>query len=461
MVTNWPLATAAVFAFSMRAAPATEVSFQKDIAPIFEQSCAKCHMGDVAMGRLRLDSEAEILKGGASGPAIVAGKSADSLLVKRISGLMDAPRMPMGAAPLSGLQVQLISAWIDQGKFDTTTRASAVAAIQAKSSTQFAAEVRPILAARCYSCHGPSLQQNGLRLDSLEALLKGSDSGKVVVPGHSQNSRLISRLLAQERPMMPYGGPPLAQKEIAAIRQWIDAGAPGPDSVAPLAAAKQPKHWSYIKPVRPALPQVKDAAWPRNPIDNFILARLEREGLRPAPDAPKSTLLRRVYLDLTGLPPSPQEVDAFVADQSPDAYERVVDRLLASPRYGERWARPWLDLARYADSNGYEKDRLRTAWEYRDWVIRALNQDMPFREFTIEQIAGDMLPNPTKEQLVATGFNRNSMINQEGGIDIDEYYWYSLVDRVSTTASVWLGSTLACAECHNHKFDPFPQKDYY
>jgi cytochrome c553 len=467
MVLNWPLVTAVfVLLAKAGAAPAAEVSFRKDVVPIFQQACAQCHMGDMAMGKLRLNSEADILKGGASGAAIVAGKSADSLLVKRLLGLTDAPRMPMGGGPLSDVQVKLIRAWVDQGrfdqgKFDTSVGNAAATESAAKTSAQFAAEVRPILAARCYSCHGSNLQQNGLRLDSLEAILKGSDSGKVIVPGHSQNSRLISRLLAQERPMMPYGGPPLAQKEIATIRQWIDAGAPGPDSTAPLAAVKPPKHWSYVKPVRPALPQVKDAAWPRNPIDNFILARLEREGLRPAPEAPKSTLLRRVYLDLIGLPPSPKEVDAFVADQSPDAYEKVVDRLLASPRYGERWARPWLDLARYADSNGYEKDRLRTAWEYRDWVIRALNQDMPFREFTIEQIAGDMLPNPTHDQLIATGFNRNSMINQEGGIDIDEYYWYSLVDRVSTTASVWLGSTLACAECHNHKFDPFPQKDYY
>ncbi len=460
MAANWPLVTAAVLILSAKAD--AEVSFRTDITPIFQQACAQCHLGDMAMGKLRLNSEADILKGGASGPAIVAGKSADSLLVKRLLGSTDAPRMPMGGAPLSDVQIKLIRAWVDQGKFDRSkVAAGAVASTPAKSSTQFAAEVRPILAARCYSCHGSNLQQNGLRLDSLEAILKGSDSGKVVVPGHSQNSRLISRLLAQERPMMPYGGPPLAQNEIAIIRQWIDAGAPGPDSTAPLAAVNPPKHWSYIKPVRPALPQVKDAAWCRNPIDNFILARLEREGLRPAPAAPKSRLLRRVYLDLTGLPPSPKEVEAFLADQSPDAYEKVVDRLLASPRYGERWARPWLDLARYADSNGYEKDRRRTAWEYRDWVIRALNQDMPFREFTIEQIAGDMLPNPTHDQLIATGFNRNSMINQEGGIDIDEYYWYSLVDRVSTTASVWLGSTLACAECHNHKFDPFPQKDYY
>jgi hypothetical protein len=463
MVVNWPLATAAVFLLSMRAAPAAEVSFQKDVAPIFQQSCAKCHLGNMAMGKLRLDSEAAILKGGASGPAIIAGKSGDSLLVKRILVLSDAPRMPMGGAPLPDAQVKVIRAWVDQGKFDTS-QASAAAAVSgagAKDSTQFAAQVRPILAARCYSCHGPNIQQNGLRLDSLQTILKGSDSGKIVVPGHSQNSRLISRLLAQERPMMPYGGPQLPPNEIATIRNWIDAGAPGPDSTTPLAAVKAPRHWSYIKPVRPALPEVKNAAWCRNPIDHFILARLEHERLKPAPPASKNTLLRRVYLDLTGLPPSPQEVAAFVADQSPDAYEKVVDRLLASPHYGERWARPWLDLARYADSNGYEKDRRRTAWEYRDWVIRALNQDMPFREFTIEQIAGDMLPNPTKDQLIATGFNRNSMINQEGGIDIDEYYWYSLVDRVSTTASVWLGSTLACAECHNHKFDPFTQKDYY
>jgi len=213
--------------------------------------------------------------------------------------------------------------------------------------------------------------------------------------------------------------------------------------------------------VRPDVPQVKDAVWCKNPIDNFILAKLQAEGLKPSAEASKRTLIRRVYLDLIGLPPTPKEVDDFVADQSANAYEKVVDRLQASPRYGERWARPWLDLARYADSNGYEKDNPRVAWEFRDWVIRALNQDMPFNEFTIEQIAGDMLPKPTNDQLIATGFHRNSMLNQEGGIDVEEYYWYSLVDRVNTTASVWLGSTMGCAQCHNHKFDPFPQKDYY
>ncbi|MBV8452017.1 MAG: DUF1549 domain-containing protein, partial [Deltaproteobacteria bacterium] len=332
---------------------------------------------------------------------------------------------------------------------------------QAAGSPLFADGVRPILAARCYGCHGPDLQQNGLRLDSLASALKGSQSGPIIVPGHSDQSRLIRRLLAEEKPQMPYGGPPLSSDQIAVIRRWIDAGAPGPDSTAPIAVTKPLKHWAYVKPVQPPIPQVRDAAWCRNPIDYFVLARLEKEGLKPSPEADRATLLRRVYLDLTGLPPSPKEVDAFVNDKSPDSYEKVVDRLLASPHYGERWARPWLDLARYADSNGYEKDRRRTAWEYRDWVIRALNADMSFRDFTIDQIAGDMLPHPTQDQLIATGFNRNSMLNQEGGIDVEEYYWYSLVDRVNTTASVWLGTTLGCAECHNHKFDPFTQRDYY
>jgi hypothetical protein len=376
--------------------------------------------------------------------------------VKRLLGVGGAVRMPMGGQPLTAAQVGLIRQWIDSGSFDAKPQEASSAA-----SNVFAQQVRPILAARCYSCHGSEVQQSGLRLDSLAAVLKGSDYGPIVVPGKADKSRLMRRLMAQDRPQMPYGGPPLSGDEIATISQWIDAGAPGPDDATPLAAVKTKKHWAYVKPVRPEPPAVKDAAWVRNPIDNFILARLEKEGLKPSPEANKTTLLRRVYLDLTGLPPTPKQVDAFLSDQRADAYERVVDELLASPHYGEKWARLWLDLARYADSNGYEKDRRRTAWEYRDWVIRALNADLSFRDFTIDQIAGDMLPNPTQDQLIATGFNRNSMLNQEGGIDVNEYYYYSLVDRTNTTASVWLGSTLGCAQCHNHKFDPFPQKDYY
>jgi hypothetical protein len=442
------------------------VSFEKSILPVLKNSCGECHAGDVSMGKLRVDSVQALLRGGASGPAIQPGKSAESLLIKRIVGRTEAPRMPLGKQPFSSKQVSLIERWIDTADFSKLPRTSAPAGstvtTSAGKSPVFADKVRPILAERCYSCHGPGVQQNGLRVDSLAALLKGSESGKVITPGNSAGSHLVRRLLGEEFPRMPYGGPSLTDVETATIRQWIDSGAPGPDSDKPLSSAgPSRKHWAYIKPVRPALPSVKDSAWPRNPIDRFILARLEKEGLHPSPEASKSTLLRRVYLDLIGLPPSPQELQAFLSDKSPDAYENVVNHLLASDHFGERWARPWLDLARYADSNGYEKDSERTAWEYRDWVIRVLNANMSFREFTVEQIAGDLLPHATRDRLIATGFNRNSMLNQEGGVDPEEYYWLSEVDRVNTTASVWLGTTLGCAQCHNHKFDPFTQKDYY
>ncbi|MEO8075801.1 MAG: DUF1549 and DUF1553 domain-containing protein, partial [Acidobacteriota bacterium] len=253
----------------------------------------------------------------------------------------------------------------------------------------------------------------------------------------------------------------------ARLRAWIDQGAAIPGgSGPPASAARTPEaaaeeHWAYVKPSRPELPAVKMPAWVQNPIDRFVLARLEREALSPSREAAKPTLLRRVTLDLTGLPPTPDETDAFVADTSGDAYAKVVERLLASPHYGERWARPWLDLARYADTNGHEKDNRRAIWKYRDWVIDALNRDLPFDQFTIEQIAGDMLPNATLEQRIASGFHRNAMTNEEGGVDPDESRYEVLVDRVNTTATVWLGSTLGCAQCHNHKYDPFTQKDYY
>jgi hypothetical protein len=230
------------------------------------------------------------------------------------------------------------------------------------------------------------------------------------------------------------------------------------------ADAKKPaaaEHWAYRKPVRPPLPAVKNAAWVRNGIDFFVLARLEQEGLAPSPEADRATLIRRVSLDLIGLPPTVAEVDAFLADARPDAYERLVDRLLASPRYGERWARPWLDLARYADTNGYEKDKPRTIWLWRDWVIAAINADLPFDQFTVEQLAGDLLPKATAWQKVATGFHRNSMLNDEGGIDAEEFRVVAVKDRVDATATAWLGTTLDCAQCHNHKYDPFTQEEYY
>jgi mono/diheme cytochrome c family protein len=333
--------------------------------------------------------------------------------------------------------------------------------VAAQSQIDFKRDVEPIFAQACYQCHGAKKALGQLRLDVKSLAMKGGISGPSILPGNGKASRLMQRILGEgDEIRMPMGGDPLKPEQIELIRKWIDEGAHWPEAGG-AEKAEIPQHWAYIKQRRPELPQVKNRSWVRNPIDAFILARLEREGLQPSPEADKATLLRRVYLDLTGLPPSVKEVDAFLADRSQDAYEKVVDRLLASPAYGERWARPWLDLARYADSNGYEADHPRVMWKYRDWVINALNRDMPFDQFTIEQIAGDMLPGATTDQRIATGFHRNTMVNMEGGIDPEENRFEILVDRVNTTATVWLGSTIACAQCHNHKYDPFSQKEYY
>ena len=225
--------------------------------------------------------------------------------------------------------------------------------------------------------------------------------------------------------------------------------------------APSQSHWAFIPPRRPAVPEVAKPGWARNPIDRFILARLERAGLAPSPEADRATLLRRLSLDLIGLPPSPEEVDAFLADRSAGAYERAVDRLLASPHFGERWARPWLDQARYADSNGYNIDAPRSIWKYRDWVIAAFNADMPFDQFTIDQIAGDLRPGASLGPRIATGFHRNTQINQEGGIDVEQFRVEAVVDRVNTTGTVFLGLTIGCAQCHDHKYDPISQREYY
>ena len=330
-------------------------------------------------------------------------------------------------------------------------------------TVDYAREIVPLLEARCYECHGPAKSRGRLRLDQRASALKGGMTGPAVVPGDSEHSLMVRRLLGLDgEDRMPLDEEPLSPDQIALIRAWIDAGAPWPDPDGPeLTALSEPEHWAYRAPRRPALPDVVQGGWVRTPIDRFVLARLEREGLAPSPDASKAQLLRRLSLDLVGLPPTLEELDAFLADTRPDAYERQVDRLLASPHYGEHWARHWLDLARYADSNGYEKDRLRTMWKFRDWVIAALNDDMPFDRFTIAQVAGDMLPEATPDDLIASGFHRNTLLNQEGGIDVEEARWETLVDRVNTTATVWLGTTIACAQCHNHKHDPFSQRDYY
>lgn len=329
----------------------------------------------------------------------------------------------------------------------------------AAPQVDFAKDLQPVLHARCAACHGPKQQMNGFRVDDRESLMK------VVTAGNSAASKLIERVASSKMGfMMPPVGAPLTEAQIAGLRAWIDGGAkwPGAAARAPAAGAELATHWSFRPIAKPAPPEVRNAAWVHNPIDAFVLARLESEAIAPSPEADRRTLLRRLSLDLTGLPPTPQEIATFLADTRPDAYERAADRLLASPHYGEKWARHWLDLAHYADSDGYEKDNVRPwAWRYRNWVIGALNRDMPFDQFTIEQLAGDLLPNADVEQRVATGFLRNTLTNREAGVDRMEARFEQLVTRTNTVATTWLGLTVGCAQCHNHKFDPISQKDYY
>ena len=325
----------------------------------------------------------------------------------------------------------------------------------------FVRDIQPILRESCWSCHGEKKQKGSLRLDSKELALKGGSSGPLLKPGKSGESYLMARLRGEgDETQMPEKAPALSAAQIALVAAWIDAGAVWPDS-ASVANATLKRHWAYSKPVRPTVPVPVEKTWVRNPIDAFVLARLEHERLPHAAEATRESQFRRLSLDLIGLPPTPVELSTFLADQAPDAYERQVDRLLASPHYGERWAQRWLDLARYADTDGFNFDKPRVMWPWRDWVIRALNADMPFDQFTIEQLAGDILPQATTDQRIATGFHRNTMHNTEGGVDPEEARWETLLDRTGTTASVWMGSTLACAQCHNHKYDPFTQRDFY
>jgi len=320
---------------------------------------------------------------------------------------------------------------------------------------EFEETIRPILAGHCFKCHGPDegARKAKLRLDLRETAVKPAKSGRVpIVAGKPDQSELVRRIFAEDEDDLmppPAANKPLSQPEKEALRRWITEG------------AKYQPHWAFVAPRQSPLPKVRDQRWPQNAIDYFVLARLEKEGLKPSPRADRYILARRLYLDITGLPPTPAQADAFVNDPAPAAYERLVDQLLASPRYGERWARRWLDLARYADTNGYEKDRPRSIWPWRDWVINALNADLPFDQFTVEQVAGDMLPHATRDELIATGFNRNAMLNEEGGIDPLEFRFYSMVDRVHVTATTWLGLTMACAQCHSHKYDPIPHVEYY
>jgi mono/diheme cytochrome c family protein len=326
----------------------------------------------------------------------------------------------------------------------------------------FAKDLQPLFAERCFDCHGEKKQESGLRLDGREFALKGGDHGPAFVHGKSAESLIVQVLAGVHADIapMPRKKEKLTAEQIGLVRAWIDQGAEW-EGDAPATYSTATNHWAFKAPVRPAPPETKHKRWGRNPIDAFILARLEKEKLKPSPEADKITLLRRLSLDLIGLPPTPEEVDAFQADESPQAYERQVERLLASSHYGERWARHWLDAARYADSDGFEKDKPRSIWPYRDWVINAFNRDLPYDQFIIEQIAGDQIPNATQDQVVATGFLRNAMLNEEGGVDPEQFRTEGLFDRMDAIGKSVLGLTIQCAQCHNHKFDPISQEEYY
>ena len=341
-------------------------------------------------------------------------------------------------------------------------------AIAEDGAIDFNRDIRPILSNRCLTCHGPdeSHRTGGLRLDLRDDAIGPADSGeRAIVPGSPEQSELLARISTDHSFMRmppPETGPGLTEAETRLLHDWITQGAP------------YARHWSYVKPQRPAVPdldvmlanvdrtdvrRLKD--WPHNPIDHFVLEQWLPRSLAPMPEADRHALIRRVALDLTGLPPALDEVERFVNDAEPDAYERLVDRLLDEPSYGEHWAKLWLDLARYADSAGYADDPPRTIWAYRDWVIRALNDNMPFDQFTIEQLAGDLLPEPSEDQLIATAFHRNTMTNNEGGTDDEEFRNAAVVDRVNTTMAVWMGTTIDCAQCHTHKYDPITQDEYF
>ncbi|HEY2473475.1 MAG TPA: DUF1549 domain-containing protein, partial [Candidatus Cybelea sp.] len=334
-----------------------------------------------------------------------------------------------------------------------TVASGSLSADEAKLS--YDRDIRPILSDNCFACHGPDAKQRKakLRLDTRDgALAELRSGGHAVVPGKIDDSTLLERIASDvpSRLMPPKkSGKHLTAAQIELLRRWIAEGAP------------YTVHWAFVPPSRPRLPKVKNTAWPKDPLDRFILARLEREGLQPMSEAERTTLLRRVTLDLTGLPPTPAEVDAFLADKSPNAYEKVVDRLLQSPCYGEHMARFWLDAARYGDTHGLHLDNYRDMWPYRDWVIKTFNDNKPYDQFLTEQLAGDLLPNATLDQIVASGFNRCHVTTSEGGSIEEEVYVRNVLDRVETMGTVFLGLTVGCCRCHDHKFDPIKTKEFY
>jgi uncharacterized protein DUF1553/uncharacterized protein DUF1549/cytochrome c len=464
--------------------------FKTKILPILAARCQSCHNQTLKLSGLSLDSALAMEAGGAHGPVIVPGNPAQSRLYRRVARI-EKPFMPMDGEAVPEAEVALLKTWIEQGA--VWPKGTESSAGSPGSSTKeplsvnaklFKEKVHPILSARCGECHSDERKYGGFTLETRSGFLTGGWHGPVVVPQKPEESRLYRRVARMEKSYMPFGqAEPLPAEELSLIREWIEGGAEWPQDRQTEEAERtrqarlkdlqklenrpvteeERRWWSFVKPVRPPVPTVKDASRVKNPIDAFILARLEAKGLQPAPQASRSTLIRRLYFDLIGLPPNPVEVQAFETDPAGDAYDKLVDRLLDSERYGERWGRHWLDVARYADSDGYEYDLVRpNAWRYRDYVIRAFNNDKPYNRFILEQLAGDELPERNYESLTALGFCRNGpfigdmVLMQNEMTRQDE-----LDDMVTTTSAAFLGLTMGCARCHNHKYDPLGQKDYY
>ncbi len=452
------------------ATAAQAVDFQRDVLPIFEANCFKCHGEEKTRGDLRLDSPAAFVREGM--PAVFApGDPDDSLMIELITlPEDDDDRMPSKGDPLTAEQIAVIETWIQEGgtfgdwagvvagpKTLPARRMPAevqVALDKTAAPVIFNRDIRPILSDNCFKCHGSDANKRkaDLRFDVEESMHRDRNGFAAVMPGDIQASALVAHILAADDDdrMPPLDSEKsLTSSEKATLIRWIEQGG----------AFQQ--HWSYIPPTRPELPDVKNAAWVKNPIDRFVLARLEAAGLEPSPEAARYILHRRVSFDLTGLPPDPKSVQRFENSKRGNAYEKLVGRLIASDHYGERMAIDWLDLVRYADTNGYHSDDARDTWPYRDFVINAFNDNMPFDQFTVEQLAGDLLPNATVEDKIASGYNRLNQITSEGGAQPGEYIIKYAADRVRTTATTWLGITMGCAECHDHKFDPITQKDFY
>ena len=461
--------------------------FEEKVKPVLLENCISCHGADKQKGALRLDIAEAFLKGGETGPAIVAGDADASLLVRAIEHTGDLKMPPKRKLPDD--EIATLKQWIADGaawpegneikrpESDKKLISASAAKMEAKSTKKgdekpiilsklelrdvgegdidFNRDIRPILSENCFTCHGPDEQtiKAGLRLDLEEEALKALSSGEhAIVPGDAESSLLIARMITDDPDdrMPPVDlGKTITQEQIDLLTRWINQG------------AEWSGHWSFNKPEKSSLPEVSRPEWTNNEIDYFVLSKLDKEGLTPQEEADKRTLIRRASLDLTGLPPTLDEINGFLSDTSDNAFEKVVDRLLDSPHYGEHMARYWLDASRYADTNGYHIDNERYMWLWRDWVIDAYNENKPFDEFTIDQLAGDLHPEPTQDQRIATGFNRNHMINFEGGAIPEEYYNAYIVDRVTTFGTIWLGLTVNCAQCHDHKYDPFTMRDFY